>query len=166
MKKQISTGIMLCLCFMILGCNEDPIINCPNLDSIQGEIEINGQRLPLQMAEVFNAEPPSLDAYEFLIDAIGNDCNEILKFRFYATVLKNEPLNGEFQIMESNVYTAHKITSFTYTVETIEPINFDIQAAISGTVLFTTHSESEYTMQVDAQLTDGKRVTMNFKHQF
>lgn len=166
MVKLLQYFFIITISFTTFGCEDDAPMSCPNIDSLESEVKINGETLLLQMAEVRKNSTSELDTYEFLIDAVGSDCNQILKFRFYGSVPIDEPLEGSFTLIESIVFTAERITSFTYTVETIEPVNFDILYAMSGEAQITDHSNNEYTLAITAQLSNEEEVSLNLRHEF
>jgi hypothetical protein len=141
-------------------------MDCYNLESIEGEIKIDDEVLLLQKAEVRENATTELDTYEFLIEAIGSDCNQILKFRFYASVSNSEILEGEFTLIESIVYTANHITSFTYTIETIQPSNFEIEYAVNGEGSIINYSNNEHSIDINAELSDNKEVKLYLRYQF
>jgi hypothetical protein len=166
MVKLFRLFFIAYVCFVNIGCTDDSPAACSEIEQLDSEIEINGERLLLQKAEVRENTTSLLDTYEFLIDAVGSDCDQLLKFRFYASVPISENLEGDFTVVESSVYTAYQITSFTYTVETIEPNSFDIVYAVNGEGKITEHSENEYSIDIKAELPDNKEVDFNLRFQF
>lgn len=166
MKNVLNCMPLVLIMLLLMGCEDDPPTPCPNIMSTDGEIEINEEKLLFQMAEVRPNATPTLDTYEFLIEAIGSNCNKIQKFRFYTSVPINEKLEGEFSVIESIRYTKYQITSLTYTLETLDPRGFDIKYAVSGECKLKTHNEKEYSVEMEAVLKSGQMVNCNFRYQF
>ena len=141
-------------------------MECVDIENIPHEIELNGESLLLQRAEARVDQTEDFETCEFLIDAVGRDCNQILKLRFYATASTKSVLEGKYDVIESIVFTPQHITSLTYTIKTIEPLDFEKSYGIGGEIDITVHQEREYSLDANVELSDGNQLTMKLRYDF
>lgn len=168
MVKTFRLLIIVYWCLIGLACGEETLEPCPNITNlIEGEAEVNGEKQLLHLAKVNKEVITGLDTYEFLIESIANDCNQILQFRFYATVPNDAKLKGKFRLIESSVYTAFHITSFSFNKNTEEPMDNHILNGISGMATIALHAENEFSIELKALFSEEENeVKLNLRHQF
>jgi hypothetical protein len=169
MRSSLRLILLIPFSFFLSGCDKGLPEPCNQVANIPGEIKVNGDKLLLKIATVSKVAKPTLnlDAYEFIFHAIGKDCNSIERFRFYANVPTNAKLNGEFQIIDTNIFTVNKITSFEYSTKIIEPLAFkDLGKIKTGTIKISEVKANQYDVSINCQFDNGKKLTVSFLHQF
>lgn len=157
--------ILISLFGIFSSCSkEDKLLECPELDQPVGVIEINEKDRSLLVSEIRIDEIPGLMTHEFLIESIGDNCNEIFKLRFYITTPSGGPIEGTYDVFPTAVFTADKMTSLAYTIQTLEPLDFYIEYATEGTATITAGPDDAFTIRANATLEDGEE--LSFEQEF
>ncbi len=154
--------------FSISACqNVEPNpVACDNIQNIDSLVKINGESLYLASAEYRKNDTGTLDTYEFLISAIGSNCNQTQELRFYLSESIGESLDGIYPVVESVVFTADTLTSGDYVIKQIDPFDFNRRYYKSGEMRVINHGNGNLDLDLNVSLEDGEAFTLEMRFDF
>jgi hypothetical protein len=153
-------------CFTSTISCEKELKPCENFIKLDGDIEVNGEKLLINNTLLSSPDSLAIYApYEVSFESIGSGCEEIHRLRFYVTIPKGEKLAGDFEILNTNVYTPNKSTSFSYDVrDQTKQITFF--TGNSGKVSVQDLGNREYKFTINAIDPEGKTLKVTIRHKF
>jgi hypothetical protein len=166
-KTHIILALFFCVHFSACADQESPPPPCPNTEHIGGDVKIDGDQLLLHKAFLYKlTNLAEIDPHEIIFEVIDKDCTSRHRFRFYATVSKNSKLQGEFEFLNTNVYTLNKITSFAYDIVEPSTPTFTWVEIIDGKAKIFDHGNNEYTIEIQGQRENGQKFDLRLTYEF
>lgn len=147
--------VMLAGAMLVGSCSKDEPTSCEDIEHTLEEAEVNDEVLYMQQTRVSKSDTPTLSNFEFLLHAVGSNCNQIQELRFYVSTPLEGPLTGSYDLENTIVFTIGKMTSATYAVKTLMPFDFDRQEFTSGSVNISLKDDATYEVKVIGELANG-----------
>lgn len=175
MKKSCSQSFQLLSVLFFLfftatvftGCNKDDSESelCKDIPSLDGEVTFNGKKEKLSVAQLIRSSLGSEETYFFQIASIASDCNELHSITFTIEVPENSSLNGTYQFKD--FFDADENDAFgAFTTQQLNPISSKLVDIESGTLKATDMGGDNYTLDIDATLSNDEKVEMVLTHDF
>ena len=168
MKKLLSLLLLAStLCFMAsCGDDEEESSDCAGLLSTGGTIDIDGETLNLNLAQLLISSGFDGDIYSFQIGGLSSDCNNIKSLSFSIEITTDSDLNGSYTIKDFFDAGLNDAYGVTIADQTVTPLSQSLTEIKSGTLEITKHAARDYTIDMSGSLVGGGTVEVSFRNKF
>lgn len=157
--------IFLSLSLFHYSCDKESIMECEGIEIIEGSAEMNGGKQRLRFAQAIQGGF-GIDTYEFYIGTISNDCSQESVCRFFLSLPTDAPLEGVFPLLPTTIFTPNMVTSFSFQLNTLDPPNVAIHAAVDGELSVMPRTNGETAIDLKVNLDNAEAFTLKMVYDF
>lgn len=138
--------------------------NCTGFTKLGSTMTVNGKSLDLISAQQIVSALGGV-TFTMSIGALSADCNEMQTLNITVEEGDNQKLNGTYPIVDFFNSTENTANG-AFLTQKFNPISQNLTDLKSGTVKFTDLNNKKYSMDLNATLVDGQKLTFKGDVQF
>ncbi len=153
------------IAFTSCGDDEEAMQGCEGFPSLEGEVVVNGETVPLTIAQLLVSSAFGDTNYQFQIGGITGDCEVLRSVNFTLMIPEGDSVSGTYDF-EPFFYAYDGDTFGSIGVQNISTLSQSSLEINSGTLEIVDNGSNNFTIDLTATPASGDAVSMSLTHQF